>query len=113
MFPHLLSARRQAHSYPASRAAREGSFSDTCSTRAREPWQLGAAIHAPFQDAAAGSHALRLDQCSTALSILPTPPLCLVGCHGLSTPARASGSLLPRRARCPTAVPSAPASCAG
>src|SRR5215470_1475881 len=50
LFPHLLSARCQGHHYPASRAAREGSFLAACSTRAREPWELSAAIHAPFQE---------------------------------------------------------------
>src|SRR5438876_12407855 len=40
LFPHLLSARCQGHHYPASRAAREGSFSATCSTRARSRGSL-------------------------------------------------------------------------
>src|SRR5258708_32870316 len=40
LFPHLLSAPRQAHHYPASRAARAGAFSATCSTRARSRGSL-------------------------------------------------------------------------
>lgn len=44
------SARCQTHHYEAGMGAREDSFSATCSTRAREPRELGTAIHAPFNE---------------------------------------------------------------